>query len=222
MDPSTKILIGAGVFSLSTALHLARRGYTNIHLYDAQDYTSNHYRCSAGCVAASCDENKIIRASYGDSRLYRDLAFEAIAEWEKWNAESGKRLWDRCGFLRVGEVLGEGEVRTQENLPGEARGLQYRVSDAVEMLRAVEDGLPEGKVDALGRLERGLVMDGYFDGTAGFALASEACCFALSLCEEAGVRTHFGPGNGVGSLIRSGNKVTGIKTFDEMSWVRKW
>ncbi|KAF2168547.1 hypothetical protein M409DRAFT_65482 [Zasmidium cellare ATCC 36951] len=206
MDPTPKILIiGAGVFGLSTALHLARRGYTSVHLYDVQDYTSTAYQCSQGCVAASCDDNKIIRASYGDSKLYRDLAFEAIAEWEKWNAESGRRLWERCGFLRVGEVLSDGEVRTQENLPGVLRGLQYRVSEAGERRRAAEDGVPKGKIDALGRPERGLVMEG------------EACCFALSLCREAGVKTHYGPGNGVESLIRTGREVIGIKTSDGLS-----
>ena len=52
------IIVGAGVFGLSTALHLARRGYRDIHLYDYQPYHENSYACSSGCDAASCDENK--------------------------------------------------------------------------------------------------------------------------------------------------------------------
>ncbi|KAK4504457.1 hypothetical protein PRZ48_005373 [Zasmidium cellare] len=207
MDPSPKILIiGAGVFGLSTALHLARRGYTNIHLFDSQDYVSNAYHSSA---SASCDENKIIRASYGDSVLYRDLAFEAIDEWEKWNGESGRKLWDRCGLLRIGQELSEGEGRTQANLRG--------VSDAGDRRRAEGDGVLRAKLDPLGRVARGLEVDGYFDGSAGFVMASEACEFALHLCRKAGVQTLFGLGNGVVSLIKTENKVTGILTADGTS-----
>ena len=72
------IIVGAGVFGLSTALHLAERGYTNIHIFDSQPYHENSYACSAGCDAASCDENKILRASYGNAKLYQDLAFAAM------------------------------------------------------------------------------------------------------------------------------------------------
>ena len=78
------IIVGAGVFGLSTALHLAKRGYKDVHLYDAQPYDKNGYSCSEGCVAASCDDNKIIRASCGNAKLYQILAFQAVAEWRKW------------------------------------------------------------------------------------------------------------------------------------------
>ena len=50
--------------------------------------------------------------------------------------------------------------------------------------------------------------------TAGYALASKACAFALRLCRRAGVRTHLGPDFGMKELVRRGNRVTGIITQD--------
>lgn len=98
-----------------------------------------------------------------------------------------------------------------------AKEAQYRISDAGERKRAVANGVAESKVDALGRLGKGLPTDGYFDDTAGFALASEACSFALHLCRRAGVKTHVGPENDVASLVRKGRRVTGIVTTDGTS-----
>jgi sarcosine oxidase/L-pipecolate oxidase len=109
------IIVGAGVFGLSTALHLAQRGYKDIHLFDKQPYDHNNYTCAQGCDAASADENKILRASYGGATLYQDLAFEAMLKWREWNellaTTAGEelapgigpscKLWDDCGFLRL-------------------------------------------------------------------------------------------------------------------------
>ena len=230
LDRSKKIIIvGAGVFGLSTALHLARRGYNDIHMCDSQPYHENSYACSAGCDAASCDENKILRASYGDARLYQDLAFKAMPEWRKWNellAQTPQdelppgltpdvRLWNNCGFLRLsGDRLGEEEEKTQKNFPPEIKHTQYRVSDAQRRQDARADGIPVSKVDPFDRVRKGLPTDGILDMTAGFVLASRACAFALHLCHRLGVHTYFGPDYGMKSLVRDGHKVTGLITRD--------
>ena len=224
------IIVGAGVFGLTTALHLTKRNYTNIHLFDAQPYDKNSYACSLGCDAASCDENKILRASYGDAKLYQDLAFKAMPEWQKWNEalastpqaelppglERSVKLWWNCGFARLGDGdgLDESEVCTQRNFPEEIRGTQFRVSDAERREDARGEGIPQSKVDPFGRIERGLPVDGVLDMTSGFVLASRACAFALHLCRKAGVITYLGPEYGMKSLLREERKVSGIITRD--------
>jgi sarcosine oxidase/L-pipecolate oxidase len=50
---SAIIVVGAGVFGLSTALHLARRGYTNVTIIDKQPYKRSLYSYDNGCDAAS-------------------------------------------------------------------------------------------------------------------------------------------------------------------------
>lgn len=47
------IVIGAGVFGLSTAIHLAERGYKRVTILDKQPYDKNCYSYDAGCDAAS-------------------------------------------------------------------------------------------------------------------------------------------------------------------------
>lgn len=46
-------VVGAGIFGLSTALHLAHRGYTNVTVFDKQPYHETHYSYLDGCDAAS-------------------------------------------------------------------------------------------------------------------------------------------------------------------------
>jgi FAD dependent oxidoreductase len=50
---STIVIVGAGVFGLSTAIHLAKRGYTNVTVLDKQPYKETHYSYASGCDAAS-------------------------------------------------------------------------------------------------------------------------------------------------------------------------
>lgn len=62
---SRVIIVGAGVFGLSTALWLARSGYMNVTIFDRQPYDRTFYNPADGCDSASSDINKIFRATYG-------------------------------------------------------------------------------------------------------------------------------------------------------------
>lgn len=53
---SAIVVVGAGVFGLSTALHLAQKGYTDITVLDRQSYQQTRYRYRDGCDAASAGE----------------------------------------------------------------------------------------------------------------------------------------------------------------------
>lgn len=46
-------IIGAGIFGLSTALHLARRVYSNVTVFDKKPYEKTLYSYLKGCDAAS-------------------------------------------------------------------------------------------------------------------------------------------------------------------------
>lgn len=47
------IIVGAGIFGLSSAIHLAERGYTNVKILDKQAYHESQYSYDKGCDAAS-------------------------------------------------------------------------------------------------------------------------------------------------------------------------
>lgn len=54
--PRQTIIVGAGIFGLSTAIHLAHRGYTNITVFDKQPYEKTLYSYLNGCDGASAGE----------------------------------------------------------------------------------------------------------------------------------------------------------------------
>lgn len=62
------IIVGAGVFGLSTSLWLARSGYKNITVFDRCQFDKNNYDPLNGCDGASADINKVFRTSYGKER----------------------------------------------------------------------------------------------------------------------------------------------------------
>lgn len=71
------LIVGAGVFGLSTALHLLQRGWNDIIIVDRS-------MTLPALDAASTDINKIVRSCYSDP-IYTRLAREAIAAWKDTN-----------------------------------------------------------------------------------------------------------------------------------------
>ncbi|EKG14286.1 FAD dependent oxidoreductase, partial [Macrophomina phaseolina MS6] len=59
------IIVGAGAFGLSTALHLSQAGYTNITVFEQDSQIPPRQ-------SAANDLNKIVRAEYEDP-FYTDL-----------------------------------------------------------------------------------------------------------------------------------------------------
>ncbi|KAI0343725.1 FAD dependent oxidoreductase [Trametopsis cervina] len=85
------VIVGAGVFGLSTAEHLLKRGYTSVTILDRSNVLP-------APDAASCDINKIVRSSYSDP-FYTELARDAMELWKDRN------LWGdtyhECGVFVV-------------------------------------------------------------------------------------------------------------------------
>lgn len=141
------LIVGSGVFGISTALWLARSGYKDVTVFDMQDTQSSGYDPSQGVDSASADLNKIIRFSYGDEIEYQKLAFEAAKLWEEWNEQialadenhlpnvlrSGtRRLWWNCGYLRMSETdeYDDFERITLKNMEKEGiRATQFMVDN---------------------------------------------------------------------------------------------
>ncbi|KAF2140328.1 uncharacterized protein K452DRAFT_230780 [Aplosporella prunicola CBS 121167] len=221
-------VIGAGVFGLTSALHLAKAGYKDVTIFDYQEYDKNGYSVREGCDAASADENKILRASYGERKMYQDLAFQAMEVWQEWNEQvktsvilpshvsNTDQLWVNSGFLRLSDNgLDEHEHITQENFPAEIRHTQYRITDPQRVADAAKNGIPVTKFDPFDRRARELSTDGMFDGTGGYILASKACSWALHLCKQHGVKLRLGPSYRFTTCNYScSGSVTGVTTAD--------
>ncbi|KAI0173080.1 FAD dependent oxidoreductase [Hypoxylon sp. FL1284] len=214
ITPSSKIIIvGSGVFGISTALWLARSGYVDVTVLDMQDTASAGYDPLSGVDSASADINKIIRFSYGSEIEYQRLATEAARMWDEWNAEiaatplaelperlrdGDKRLWWNAGMLRMSseKELGVFELESLENMEREGiREFQFRTDDDTDVNRAKERGWAH-KLDPCRREERFGTHKAVLDSTAGFVYAYKSCAWAQYLAKKAGVQTILGPVHG--------------------------
>lgn len=216
-------VVGAGVFGLTTALHLAKRGYRNVTIFDSEPYDTEGYENSG---AASSDANKIIRAAYGSQKLYERLAFEALDVWESWNNAISTssslpvgilptdRVWENCGFLRTcdSDGLDSQEMKTQDSFAGHLKGTQFRITSEVRKQDAVAEGISTAKFDPFNRMSQGLRTDGILDATGGFVAASKSCAWVLHLCRQMGVKTKLGAEYAFREYLRDGTTVTGLRT----------
>jgi sarcosine oxidase len=88
------VVVGAGVFGVWTALHLARRGQS-VLLVDA--YGPANARASSG------GESRIIRMGYGADELYTHWAMNSLAQWKELfaaaPAQASAALFHETGVL---------------------------------------------------------------------------------------------------------------------------
>ncbi|TDZ41535.1 L-saccharopine oxidase [Colletotrichum trifolii] len=192
---SNIVIIGAGTFGISTAYHLAKRGYTNVRCIDRHPVPS--------LDSAAYDLNKIIRTEY-DEPLYTELALEALrawrdAEWEGVFHETGRLT------TTTGDPAAEKHLReSYENLKraGQAGGIE----------------LMEGKEQIVKRVPqlanaRGIEKwKGLWNSQAGWAHSRRALERWGKAAKDLGVEFISGPeGTMTGLNLDTSGKLDGIE-----------
>jgi sarcosine oxidase/L-pipecolate oxidase len=117
------VVVGAGVFGLSTALEMRAAGW-EVTVVDAGPAPHPE--------AASTDISKVVRADYGTDTLYVDLMDEAWAGWSAWSSRMPRPLLHRDGFLLLTQrpmVPGDFEHDSFTTLRG--RGVAVRRLDGL-------------------------------------------------------------------------------------------
>ncbi|KAI0200921.1 DAO-domain-containing protein [Astrocystis sublimbata] len=182
--PKSILIVGSGVFGLSTALSLARRPEipteTAITIIDRSP--------DAGVFpardAASIDSSRIIRADYSDP-VYTKLAGEAQAHWrralEDPNSLGGDGRYHESGLLLAADSGGDGATVRPD---GHSTGLGYTKRSWVNALAlAHSEGRPLSSVRLLptpwaiskASLTEGEWADwGYLNAAAGWADAERS------------------------------------------------
>ena len=84
------LVVGGGIFGLSTAIELAQRGY-QVQLINPD--TIPHL------LAASTDISKVVRMEYGDDLFYARMAQQSMDIWRTWNVFFKRKLYHEVGFL---------------------------------------------------------------------------------------------------------------------------
>lgn len=162
------LVVGSGVFGVTSALELARRGH-QVTLIDPGPVP--HPK------AASTDISKVIRMDYGSDALYMSMMEEALAVWDRWNLEWAEPLYHQDGFLLLTQ---------REMEPG---GLEY---DSFQLLKN-RGHTPQRLTSHILKTRypawnAGKYADGYFNPRAGWAESGRVVQHLAEDAVAAGVR----------------------------------
>ncbi|KAK7561914.1 FAD dependent oxidoreductase [Phyllosticta citricarpa] len=193
------IVIGSGTWGTSTALELAKRGYTNVTCLDKRPFPS--------VDSAAYDLNKIIRTEY-DEELYSEMAIEAIQAWLSPY---------RC-FVKLITDLSTGWLVTTSGDPEAARRLRQAYQNLVDRDQAKGVEFVEGKDDIVKHVPqlakaKGIAdWKGFWNPQAGWAHARKALEKVGSEAMKLGVKFIGGPsGQMTGLSLSPSGSLLGIK-----------
>lgn len=184
------IIIGAGVFGLSSALELKRRGYKSVTVLD---------RYLPPVVdGSSVDISRVIRTDYAD-QLYGKMALEAYQEW----TTEYQDHYYRSGFVMLSSQTGNSYLDKAKAV-SKSLGYQMTEYEQGKHVLAKYPSIPS-------KLEN---LKAYVNEQGGWADA-EASIRQLSMrCSLEGVSFITGARGRVISIRREKNRVTGVNVAE--------
>lgn len=186
------VIVGAGVFGLTSAWELSLRGW-QVAVIDPGPVPRP--------AAASTDISKVVRADYGADGLYTAMAEAALAGWDSWNERWGDTFYHQDGFLLLSRnVLQPGGFEYESLALLEQRG------DRVERLGAAERAtrFPAWSLEHY--------PDGYFNPRAGWVESAKIVGRLTVEARAAGVRLL--ERTACDRLLEQDARIVGVKTTD--------
>lgn len=193
MPPMTVVVVGGGVFGLTAAIELRRRGH-RVRLLDPGPLPHP--------LAASTDISKVIRMEYGPDEAYMALAERAREGWLRWNAE-GRAQGREPLYHETGVLM----IRRSPLQPGdyeyESWALLRKRGHTPQRMNA------STIVARFPAWQRARYLDGFFHAKGGYA-ESGRVIEALAR-QAAGEGVELLAGHRVESLIEKGGRVSGVR-----------
>lgn len=192
-QPQRSILIvGAGLFGVTAALELRRRGWA-VTLLDPGPIPR--------ATAASTDISKVVRADYGADEIYTSLGEASVTGWHVWNAQWGEALYHEDGFLLMRrDALQPGGFEHESLTLLQQRGHTLRRVDTADLRQSFPAWAAEK------------YPDGYLNPRAGWAESGKVVARLAAEARASGVVVRENAA--FARLLEHGSRVTGVVTAD--------
>jgi glycine/D-amino acid oxidase-like deaminating enzyme len=188
----TVVVVGAGVFGLTAALELKRRGHPVVVVEPGP---------VPHPLAASTDVTKVVRLDYGPDALYAKLGARAIEGWRAWNAAWGEEVYRETGVLFMAR---------DPLAPG---GFEY---ESLQTLAALGFPVERVGVEAIARRfpawARGVHVDGYYNPVGGWVDSARAIALLYSEARRSGVTLRID--EAIVGVLEEGGRVRGALTAE--------
>lgn len=187
------IVVGGGIFGVTAALELARRGDA-VTLLEPGPVPHP--------LAESTDISKVIRADYGDDALYTGLMERALERWSDWNESIARGLYHPTGVMFVTRdpmTPGRFEHDSFAMLTGRGHPLERIGGDALSRRFPQWNGAA--------------YVDGYFNPLGGWAESGAVVNALTKLARDRGIEVREGVR--VVREERTSTRVTAVVTHDE-------
>ncbi|MDH3744782.1 MAG: FAD-dependent oxidoreductase [Acidobacteriota bacterium] len=192
MSSARVIIVGAGVFGLTAALEIKRRGH-EVLLLDQGAIPHP--------LAASTDISKVVRMEYGADATYMALAEAAIAGWRHWNEH-----WQRSGNSELYHETGVLMMSLDEMAPG---GFEYESFHLLEARGHQPERL--GGAELADRFPAWTLAfsDGFFHPRGGFVESGRVIETLAEVAREQGIEVR--ENTALESLLETGDRVLGVR-----------
>jgi glycine/D-amino acid oxidase-like deaminating enzyme len=200
MSTQTTVVVGAGIYGVTAALELRRRGHT-VLLLDPGPLPHP--------LAASTDISKAIRLDYGPDADYLRAMEIALEGWRSWNKQWASPLYHEVGVLFVTPT------------PMAPGGFEH---ESFNLL--TQHGHAPQRLDAAAIRKRfpawaaGGYVDGYFNPIGGYAQSGQVVGQLLAEAQAAGVELHAG--QTFAHFIEEGSRVAGVATREGGRFRADW
>ncbi|MCI0708791.1 MAG: FAD-dependent oxidoreductase [Chloroflexi bacterium] len=184
------IIVGAGVFGITTALALWERNY-DVTILDPGPIPHP--------LASSTDIAKVVRMEYGADEQYMAMVEAALEGWDRWNTEFSQPVYHQTGVLMVRRTpmnSGDYEYESYQTLLKRGHTPQRLSADEIAIR------FPAWKPETY--------VDGFFHQRGGYAESSKVIVELLKAGEERGI--HYQTGHVVDRFIERDGHVTGVRT----------
>jgi glycine/D-amino acid oxidase-like deaminating enzyme len=185
------VIVGAGLFGLTSALELRKRGH-RVSVLDAGQIPAED--------AASNDISKVVRCEYGHDELLMDLMTTAFEGWKQWNEEWQElglgKLYHETGLLVLSEdPMAESSFALESFIQLQRRGFDVqRLGPSLSL-----DRFPSWQK---------CYRDGFFNPSGGYVESARVIKALAQKAQSQGIGIH--PGCAVQSLKIENDQAVGV------------